>query len=152
MKPRIIISLVILSLFIVNTNAQTEDYYFSKELNVSYEKAIENLKIVLKDHDLSVVSETALHESLNAKLPGINLDPYIVIGACNAKYAYEILQMEENIGLLIPCKIIVKYISDDKSEVVIMNPSVTMSVINNDEVTTFFADITRNLKKVLKAL
>jgi uncharacterized protein (DUF302 family) len=75
-----------------------------------------------------------MHETINAKIPDSKMDPYIVFGACNAKYAYEMLEMEE------------------KSEVVIMNPSVILSVSKNDDITSYSTSVTKKLKKVLEAL
>jgi uncharacterized protein (DUF302 family) len=152
MKARILTTVLISSLIILSANAQDQGYYFSRTLDVSYEKAIEKLKVALKDQGFGVVSETAMHETINAKIPGSNMDPYIVFGACNAKYAYEMLEMEENIGLLLPCKIIVKYLGEENSEIVIMNPSVILSVSKNDDITSYSTSVTKKLTKVLEAL
>ena len=147
-----ILSILIVSIFAINANAQEKAYYSSKTLDVSYEKAIEKLKVALKDQEFGVVSETAMHETINKKVPGSSMDPYIVIGACNAKFADKVLKLEENIGLLLPCKIIVKYLADEKSEVVMMDPAALMSVANNKEVTAFSIEIGKKLVKVLEAL
>ncbi len=152
MKTRIFITALLLSISILGANAQDQSYYFSKTLDVSYETAIENLKVALKEEGFGVVSETAMHETINAKIPGSDMDPYIVIGACNAKYANEMLKMEENVGLLLPCKIIVKYLAEEKSEVVMMNPTVIISLAKNENITTYSNNVTKQLKKVLQAL
>lgn len=149
---KILLSALIVSVFIMGTYAQEKAYYSSKTLDVSYEKAIEKLKVALKDQEFGVVSETAMHETINSKVPGSNMDPYIVIGACNAKFADKVIKLEENIGLLLPCKIIVKYLSDNRTEVVVMDPAAVMSVTNNKEVTDFSTDIGKKLIKVLEAL
>lgn len=149
---KILLSILIVSIFAISANAQEKTYYSSKTLDVSYEKAIEKLKVALKGQEFGVVSETAMHETINKKVPGSNMDPYIVIGACNAKFADKVLKLEENIGLLLPCKIIVKYLADEKSEVVIMDPAAVMSVANNKEVTAFSTEIGKKLIKVLEAL
>ncbi len=152
MKTRIFIAALAISIFTLNASAQETEYFFSKKLDVSYEKAIEKLRVALKEQEFGIVSETAMHETINAKIPDSKMEPYIVFGACNAKYAYEMLEMEENVGLLLPCKIIVKYLGEEKSEVVIMNPSVILSVSKNDDITSYSTSVTKKLKKVLEAL
>ena len=152
MKARILTTVLISSLIILSANAQDQGYYFSRTLDVSYEKAIEKLKVALKDQGFGVVSETAMHETINAKIPGSNMDPYIVLGACNAKYADKMLKMEENVGLLLPCKILVKFVANEKSEVVMMNPSAIISLAENEKINSFSTEVTSKLKKVLEAL
>ncbi len=152
MKARILTTVLISSLIILSANAQDQGYYFSRTLDVSYEKAIEKLKVALKDQGFGVVSETAMHETINAKIPGSNMDPYIVLGACNAKYADKMLKMEENVGLLLPCKILIKFVANEKSEVVMMNPSAIISLAENEKINSFSTEVTSKLKKVLEAL
>ena len=117
-----------------------------------YDVAIEKLKVVLKDHQIGVVSENAMHETINSKVPGAQMDPYIVLGVCNAGYAYKVIQAEENVGLLLPCKAIVKYIDDNRSEVAILDPAAAGSVVGNETVTKVFEEVSIQLKKVLKEL
>ncbi len=152
MKTRIFIAALAITIFTLNASAQETEYFISKKLNVSHEKAIEKLKVALKDQGFGVVSETAMHETINAKIPGSNLDPYIVLGACNAKYADKMLKMEENVGLLLPCKILVKFVANEKSEVVMMNPSAIISLAENEKINSFSTEVTSKLKKVLEAL
>lgn len=149
---KIFITVLIAATFTMGAYAQDKEYYSSKTLEVSYEKAIEKLKVALKDQEFGVVSETAMHETINKKVPGSNMDPYIVIGACNAKFADKVIKLEENIGLLLPCKIIVKYLGENKSEVVMMNPAAVISVANNEEVTDYSIEMGEKLMTVLEAL
>lgn len=151
MKAKYFISTVFLFFFIVCVQAQ-EKYYFSKQLDISYEQAVEKLKEALKEQNFGVVSESAMHETIMSKIPDVQMDPYIVIGACNAKIAHKVLQKEANMGLLLPCKIVVKYISDARSEVAIINPVVAMSVTGNEELTPVLEEVSEQLKKVLKSL
>jgi len=151
MKLKSILFVLFITSFLVNAAGQ-DSYYISKKLDVSYEKAIERLKTELKKEGFGVVSETAMHETINSKIPGSDMDPYVAIGACNAKYAKKVIGLEENIGLFLPCKILVKYTSDESSEVVIINPKVAMSVVENKEANAIFDEVTEKLKNVLKSL
>ncbi len=64
MKTRIFIAALAISIFTLNASAQETEYFFSKKLDVSHEKAIEKLKVALKDQGFGVVSETAMHETI----------------------------------------------------------------------------------------
>ncbi len=151
MKSKFLFFAFAISLLISNIHAQ-EKYYFSKQLDVSYTVAIEKLKDALKDHNFGVVSEIAIYETITSKVPGVQMDPYIIIGACNAKIAHKLLQQEPNMGLLLPCKIVVKHIAENRSEVVISNPEVAMAVTGNDDITPTLEEVSGQLKNVLKAL
>jgi len=151
MKSKFLFFAIAFSLLISNIYAQ-EKYYFSKQMDVSYEVAIEKLKDVLKDQNFGVVSEISIYKTITSKIPGVEMDPYIIIGACNAKIAHKLLQHEPNMGLLLPCKIVVKHIAENRSEVVISNPEVTMAVTGNDANTPILEEVSGQLKKVLKSL
>lgn len=151
MKAKIFLSALFVALLVTNLNAQKE-YYFSKQLDVSYETALEKLKTALKDENFGVVMESAMHETIMSKIPGVKMDPYIIIGACNAKIAHKFLQIEPNMGLFLPCKIVVKHLGENRSEVAVINPEVSMSVTGNEDITPILEEVTGQLKKVLEAL
>ncbi len=151
MKSKFLFFAIAISLLMSNIQAQ-EKYYFSKQLDVSYTVAVEQLKEALKDHHFGVVSEIPISETITSNVPGAEMDPYIIIGACNAKVAHKLLQQEPNMGLLLPCKIVVKHIAENRSEVVISNPEVAMAVMGNDAILPILQDVSGQLKKVLKSL
>jgi uncharacterized protein (DUF302 family) len=150
MKTKFVISVVVLFLSL-GLQAQ-EKYFFSKQLDVSYEKAIEKLKEALKEQNFSVVMESAMHETIMSKIPGAKMDPYIILGACNAKIAHTFLQAEPNMGLFLPCKIVVKHVGENRSEVAVINPEVSMSVTGNDAIAPMLAEVSGQLKEVLSSL
>ena len=151
MKSKFLFFAIAISLLISNIHAQ-EKYYFAKQMDVSYTVAVEKLRDALKDHNFGVVSEIAIYKTINSKVPGAEMDPYIIIGACNANIAHKLLQQEPNMGLLLPCKVVVKYIAENRSEVLISNPEVAMAVTGNDDITPILEEVSGQLKKVLKSL
>lgn len=147
-----ILSVALLSLFMLGAKAQENKYYFSKTLDVSTNEAIEKIKTALKEEGFGVVSESHMDRTLMEKIPDLKMDPYIVLGACNAKYARKVIEKEPNIGMLLPCKIVIRHLGKEQCEVAIINPSVAMSVVGNEELTPIFDEISIKLKKVLKVL
>ena len=108
-------------------------YYFNKQVDMNFEKATEKVKEELKKQGFGVITEIDMDEKLKEKMDEIDIKPYRLLGACNPKFAYETMQVEENIGLFLPCKVIIKYIDEDTSEVVMINPSAMMKMLGNEK-------------------
>jgi uncharacterized protein (DUF302 family) len=151
MKLRII-TVVCFLIIVLSSFAQKESYYMSKVLDVNYEEVIVKLEEVVKEQGFGIVNKMPIHESLNSKISDINMKPYIVVGVCNANIAWESIQHESNIGVFMPCKVIVKYLDETKTEVVFVKPSVTMSVIDNPEIQKTADEVTKSLEKILNSL
>jgi len=128
------------------------DYYFSKKVDLNFEKATEKVKEELKKQGFGVITEIDMDEKLKEKLDDIDVKPYRLLGACNPAYAYETMKVEENIGLFLPCKVIIKYVDENKSEVVMINPSAMMKMLGNDELMPIADDVTKKFKKALDAI
>ena len=92
---------------------QHSKYGFSKTIDVPYEEAIEKVRAALKEEGFGVLSEIDIQEKLKEKL-GVDFRRYVILGACNPPLAYKTLQEELEIGLLLPCNVIV-YEADAKN-------------------------------------
>lgn len=149
-SKRLYLLVLMISTFAVS--AQNTSYYFSKELDYSYKMAVEKVKEALKEQSFGVITEIDMHITLAEKLEDINIKPYKIIGACNPGYAYKTLQKEENIGLFLPCKVLVKEIDENKSEVVMINTTEMMKIFGNDELLLIADEITIKFKKALESL
>jgi uncharacterized protein (DUF302 family) len=93
-----------------------------------------------------------MDKTLKEKLDNVDMQRYTILGACNPKFAYETLQVEENIGLFLPCKVLVKEIDQDKSEVVMVNPSELMNMLGNEQLTGIADEVTKRFKLALEGL
>ena len=82
------------------------NYGFTKELNIPYGKVIELVRDSLKKEGFGVLTEIDIQEKMKEKL-GIDMSKYIILGACNPPNAYKAILTEENIGLMLPCNVIV---------------------------------------------
>ncbi len=131
---------------------ETSSYFFSKILDGNFEEVTQKVKTDLKNQGFGVVTEIDMDKILNEKLPHTDLKPYRILGVCNPGFAYETLQIEENIGLFLPCKILVKDLGDGKIEVVMVNPTVLMGMLGKEELKTIADDVTVKFRKALDDL
>jgi len=151
MKRIVTLTVILLSVLITNINAQKMDkYYFSKTLNLPFEEASDKVKAALAEQQFGIVTEVNMHEKFIEKGIDVNAKPYRLLGACNPKLAYETVKAEENIGLFLPCKVIVKYIDDNTTEIVMIDPSEVMGMLNNPSLLPAADKVTESFKKALE--
>jgi uncharacterized protein (DUF302 family) len=144
--------LVILMNLQLLTAQEQQHYFFNKILESSFDEVTEKLKLELKSQGFGVISEIDMHTTLKEKMPDIEIKPYKILGVCNPGFAYESIQIEENIGLFLPCKAVIKDIGDGKIEVLIVNPSVIMNMLENEELDFVAREVTEKLKTALNNL
>ena len=111
---------------------QHSKYGFSKTVDLPYEEAVEKTQAALKEQGFGVLSEIDIKEKLKEKL-GVNFRKYVILGACNPPLAYKTLQQDLNIGLLLPCNVIV-YEADEagKSVVAAIDARMMLSVVGGN--------------------
>lgn len=129
-----------------------DKYYFSKTLKLGFEETSDKVKAALAEQQFGIITEVNMHEKFKEKGIDANAKPYRLLGACNPKLAYETVQAEENIGLFLPCKVIIKYIDDQTTEVVMIDPSEVMSMLGNDKLNKPAQVVTDHFKKALESL
>jgi uncharacterized protein (DUF302 family) len=153
MKKMKIIS-ILLMLFVVQiASAQkSKDYYFSKTLKLSFEETTTKVKEALKAQGFGIISEIDMDKKLKEKLDDVDLKPYRILGACNPAYAYQSIQKEENIGLFLPCKVLIKDLGNGKTEVVMVNPAALLSATGNSKLDKIGKDVSKKFKAALKSL
>ncbi|MFC1731017.1 DUF302 domain-containing protein [candidate division KSB1 bacterium] len=153
MKTKIL-TFLILSFLLVSFNiqAQEKEYYFTKTVSGTFEEVTEIVKETLKLEGFSVITEINMHETLKEKLSDVDLKPYRILGVCNANFAYQSIQLEENIGIFLPCKILIKQIEDNTIEVVMVNPSALMRMLENDELINVADEVSEKFKTVLSKI
>ena len=126
------------------------EYGFVKELSIPFENAIEKVTEELKREGFGILTTIDLKEKFREKL-NINFKKYVILGACNPTFAHKSLLAEENIGLFLPCNVIV-YEKGDKTVVGIIKPLAAMGMISNDELRDIAERVETKLKKVSEAL
>jgi len=127
------------------------EYYFSKTISLSFDEAITRVTEVLKSEGFGVISEIRMHEKLKEKL-GVDFKKYTILGACNPAYAYKALQVEDKIGTMLPCNVIVQELSENHIEVAAVNPIASMMAIQNPQLAGIANEVTDKLREVISRL
>jgi uncharacterized protein (DUF302 family) len=127
------------------------EYYFTRTLNVSFDEAVQLATNALKEEGFGIISEINIHEKLKEKL-GVDFKKYRILGACNPGYAYKALSLEEKIGTMLPCNVVVIDQGSGTTEITAVNPIASMMAVQNKDLALIATEITEKLKRVIKAL
>jgi uncharacterized protein (DUF302 family) len=126
-------------------------YHNSKIVNLTYEEAINKVTEELKKEGFGVLTEIDVKETLKKKLD-VDFRKYKILGACNPPLAYKALSTEENIGVMLPCNVIVQEKADGKVQVSAINPMVAMQSVGNENLNHVAEEVSGKLKKVIDNL
>ena len=126
------------------------NYGFTKELGISFEEAIEKVTEALKKEGFGVLTKIDAKEKFKEKL-GIDFKKYTILGTCNPKNAYKAILAEENIGLMLPCNVII-YDKEGKTVVSVIRPTVAMEMVDNEGLREIALTVEAQLKKVFDSI
>lgn len=132
--------------------SERREYGIRKTIPLAYDEAVEKTKQVLMAQGFGVLSEIDMRQKLKEKLD-VDFKRYVILGACNPPLAYKALQAEPEIGLLLPCNVIV-YESDAGHSVVSMiDPHAMLDIVGDNEAVAEVArDARQRLEKALADL
>ena len=133
--------------------AEQQKYGFSRTVDAAFDEATERTREALKEEGFGVLSEIRLDEKLKEKL-GVDFRRYVILGACNPPLAYRTLQEDINIGLLLPCNVVV-YEAEDKNQSVVaaIDAKAMLSVIgDNPAVEEVANEVNERLQRVISSL
>jgi uncharacterized protein (DUF302 family) len=125
----------------------TERYGIGGKVALSYAEAVERVKEALKSEGFGVLSEIDVKAVMKAKLD-IDQPPYLILGACNPQLAHQALQAEPDIGLLLPCNVVV-YERDGAVWVKAIEPGKMLSVVENPAIDPVAKTVREKLERVL---
>jgi len=124
------------------------DYGFSAVLDTSYENAVSKITDALKEEGFGVPTEIDVKATLKKKLD-VDFRKYVILGACNPPYAYRTLKADLDVGLLLPCNVIVYETDDKKACISAINPVSALEVIKKEELRKIAEEVTEKLKRVV---
>jgi uncharacterized protein (DUF302 family) len=126
-------------------------YYFSKIIKVSFEDAVVKVTEELKKEGFGVLTEIDVQATLKKKLD-VDFKKYKILGACNPIFAHEALQVEDKIGTMLPCNVIVQELSEGKIEVAAIDPIASMQAVENERLQGVAKQVKGKLKRVIQEL
>jgi len=127
---------------------KAKEYAFTTILNTSYEDAVSKITDALKEEGFGVLTEIDVKATLKKKL-GLDFRKYVILGACNPPYAHQTLQADLDVGLLLPCNVIVYETDDQKAYISAINPVSALEVIKNEALRKIAKEVSEKLKRVV---
>lgn len=126
-------------------------YYFSKVLSLGFEAAVAEVTKKLKQEGFGVITDVDVTATLKSKL-GVEFRPYRILGACNPTLAHEALKLEDKVGTMLPCNVIVQEIAPGKAEVATIDPVASMAAIDNPALLKKAKQVRDKLEAVVRSL
>lgn len=126
------------------------NYRFSRQLDMGYDEAIAAVTAALQKEGFGIVSEVNVADTLRKKL-GIDFRPYKILGACNPQFAHRAIEAEADIGVMMPCNVVVQEI-DGRARVAAIDPLAGMRAVGNADLDEFASAVSARLKRVIDSL
>ncbi len=126
-------------------------YSFSKKVDLSYEEALQKVTEELQKEGFGVLTEIDVRATLKKKLD-VDYNNYKILGACNPALAYQALSAEAEIGLLLPCNVVVFEDNDHNTVVAAIDAKAMMSVVGRDDINPIAEQVNMKLIKVIESV
>jgi uncharacterized protein (DUF302 family) len=123
-------------------------YKISKNVDLTYDEALEKVTEELKKEGFGVLTEIDVKETLKEKL-AVDVPRYKILGACNPPFAHKALKAEPGVGLLLPCNVVVYESESGEVTVAGINAEAMLSVIERDDVTPIAEEVNKRMKRVI---
>ena len=123
----------------------------SVRLDVGLDEALQRTRTALADQGFGILTEIDVAATLQAKL-GVEVAPQVILGACNAPLAREGLRIEPDLGLLLPCNVVVRVADDGTTLVSALDPELLVSVPGRPELEPIAAEAKARLQTALAAI
>jgi uncharacterized protein (DUF302 family) len=126
-------------------------YYFSRILEGSFEESIRRVTEELKKEGFGILTEIDVKATVKEKL-GVDFRPYRILGACNPQFAHRALELEDKIGTMLPCNVIVQQLGEGSIEVAAVDPIASMQAVENAGLAEVAKQVQGKLRKVVENL
>ena len=126
-------------------------YYFAKTLSCDFEEAVRLTTEALRREGFGIITEIDVRDTLKKKI-NVDFRPYRILGACNPALAHEALQIEDKVGTMLPCNVIVQDKGHGKTEVAAIDPVASMQAIDNPRLTSAAEQVRAKLRRTIEAL
>jgi len=129
---------------------QAVEYGIGRDLSEPYEAVLPRVLAALKAEGFGVITEIDVQKTMKEKL-GVDGRPHVILGACNPKLAHAALGVEADLGLLLPCNVVV-YETDTGTRVVVVNAGAMLSMVGNEALAPIAAQVQKGLDRVLASV
>jgi uncharacterized protein (DUF302 family) len=126
-------------------------YYYSKKLSTGFELAIARVTEALMQEGFGIISTIDVQDTLKQKI-NVDFRPYRILGACNPKLVYEALSVEDKVGTMLPCNVVVQALDDGTIEVAAVDPVASMQAISNPKLEATAGGVRTKLRRVIDSL
>jgi len=126
-------------------------YGFGKAINLTFDSALQRVTEELQKEGFGVLTEIDVKATMKKKL-NADMPPYRILGACNPQLAHRALTAEPQIGLLLPCNVVVRQDDAGNVRVEFMDPNAVLELVNKPEVTELAGEVRQRLERVMAAL
>jgi uncharacterized protein (DUF302 family) len=126
-------------------------YYFSRTLDMPFDTAVDHVSRILKEEGFGILSDIDVRAKMREKL-GKSFRNYRILGACNPPFAWQALQVEDKIGTMLPCNVIVQDAGPGRVEVAAIDPVASMLAVENPELRGIGEQVRASLQRVIESL
>jgi uncharacterized protein (DUF302 family) len=126
-------------------------YYFSKTIAKSFDESVVQITDALKTEGFGIITEIRMHDKFREKLD-VDFKKYTILGACNPSFAYKALQMEDKIGTMLPCNVLVIEQGTNRIEIVAIDPVASMMAVGNPGLTEVARIVSETLKNIVESM
>lgn len=126
-------------------------YYFAKTLTCGFDEAVRRTTDALRQAGFGIITEIDVRDTLRTKI-GVEFRPYRILGACNPRMAHEALQIEDKVGTMLPCNVIVQETGGGTAEVAAIDPVASMQAIDNPRLLDTARQVRSMLERVIAEL
>ena len=128
---------------------KTPPYALSRAVDLSYEEADRRIREELQKEGFGILTEIDVQATLKNKL-GVDFPRYEILGACNPQIAHQALTVEPDVGLLLPCNVVVRQTEDDRTLVEIMDPISVLGIADNEALRPLGDEALARLERALE--
>lgn len=124
-------------------------YYLATTVPFAFDRAVALTEAALKDEGFGIITRIDMKATLKAKIE-VDFRPYVILGACNPKLAYEALQLEDKVGTMLPCNVIVQDTENGETEIAAIDPVESMRAIANPRLKSAAREVRARLERVVE--
>jgi uncharacterized protein (DUF302 family) len=124
-------------------------YYLSRTVDAAFDEVVTRVTAALKEEGFGVLTDIDVQATLKAKLD-VDVPPYRILGACNPSFAHQALQIEDKLGVLLPCNVIVRDAGDGQTEVAAIDPVASMDRTGNPGLASVAEEVRVRLRRAVE--